>query len=303
MGTNATNGTAIHPADNDIQEAPRIIIEPGVSAPDGSYWVFNGAGYDRAVEPWAVEQHVGPAKAAIKLGDVRPWVAYVQRYHHADRLLLTWSDAGLRAVLDYHASLDGAGRAQWTAEHPFVTSSQWRAWTAFADGKTLWTQQQTVNKLDELADDIVAPVASEVLDIIRTLRTTVKLAAKSEIREDGSSEIIWSKDSTVTGKRAIPPEIQISIPVLKGHVSDTDKVIAVKNERGEDVQRTLPAGTPVTYGLPVKVRPAAEDDGRLLFRFLMPTAERVLEAVFVDRVSAARALLGDLGEQLLRAAS
>lgn len=296
-----TNGTAILPADNDIQEAPRIIIEPGVSAPDQSFFVFNGAGYDRVSEPWSIEQHVGPAKAAIKLGDVRSWVAYVTRYHLADRLLLTWSDAGLRAVLDYHASLDGAGRAQWTAEHPFVTSSQWNAWTAFADGKRLWTQQETVNKLDELADDVIQPTAADVLDIIRTLRTTVKLAAKSEIREDGSSEITWSKDSTVTGKRAIPSEIQISIPVLKGHVRDTDETIAVKGQDGKEATKTLLAGTPVNYGLTVKVRPVAEDDGRLLFRFLMPTAERALEAVYADRVRAAKDLLGDLGETLYRA--
>jgi len=286
---------------DDEQTQPRLTIEPSVTAPDGSFWVFNGTGYDKVVDAWSVEQHIRPAAVTARLGDVRSWVQYVERYHQPDRLLLSWSERGLRAILDFHQTLDAPGRAQWTAEHPFVTSSQWNAWTGFADGKTAWSQQQTVNKLDELADDVVSPVASEILDIIRTLRTTVKLAAKSDMREDGGSELSWSKDSAVTSKRAIPSEIVISIPVLKGHVRDADETILVPGEDGKAVERVLKAGTPVNYGLPVKVRPSVDDDGKTSFRFLLPTAERVLEAVYADRVNAAKALLGSLGESLYRA--
>lgn len=301
-----TDNKTILPAESDGQEAPHIIIEPSVSGPGGSLWVFNGTGYDQAVAPWAVEehteQHIGPAKASVSLGDVVSWAAYILRYADDERrrLLLTWNELGLRAVLDYHQTLDTAGRGQWTATHPFITSTQWNDWGRFADGKTAWSQQQTVNTLDKLADDIVDPVASEVLDIIRALQVTSKLEAKSVLREDGSSEISWSQDNTVKGKKAIPSEITISIPVLKGHVSDADRTIKAKDDKGQEVERVIPAGTPVKYGLPVKIRPSV-DDGKVSFRFLMPTAERVLEAVYADRVAAAKALLGDLGGSLYRA--
>lgn len=298
----------ILPADNGIQEAPRIIIEPSVSGPGQSFFVFNGQGYDQVVAPWAVEehtdQHIGPAKAAVSLGDVPSWVAYVKRYHLPERLLLTWNENGLHAVLDAHQSLDAAGRGQWTAAHPFVLSDQWATWRKFANGETSWSQLQTVAMLDKLADDIVDPVASEMLDIIRTLRVNVKLAGKSAYLENGSTELSYSKDSAVVGKKAIPSEITINVPVLKGHVSDADRTIKIKDEQGQETERVIPAGTPVRYGVTVKVRPSVDDDGRVSFLFLMPTAERVLETVYADRVQAAKDLLGkELAETLYRAAS
>lgn len=272
------------PADNDIQEAPRIIIEPSVSLPNQA--VIAHKDYVEVMAPWAVEAHVGPAKGVQKLGDVPSWVAYVLRYADPSCLLLTWSEAGLRAVLDNHRSLTEPGRAGWVAEHPFITSDQWKAWRKLADGETRWTQQQAVDRLDALADDIVTPVASKVLDIIRTLRSSVRMEAKSVLLEDGGSQISFAKDSTVTGKTAIPPEIEIRIPVLKGHTTEQEG-----------------ASIPVLYSLPVKVRPSVDDSSHTLgFRFLMPTAERVLEAVYADRVAAAKDLLGaELGKTLYRA--
>lgn len=278
----------IHPIDVDVvQTAPHLTIESYYKADDGSEWLRMGDRYEQIVAPWVVADHIGPVRAHLSLGDVASWVQYVTRYadEHRQQLLMTWSDKGLRAVLDHHQDLATPGRAQWIAEHPFITSEQWNRWTALADGKTRWTQQQAVDQLDALADDIVTPVASKVLDIIRTLRSSVKMEAKSVLREDGGSEVSFSKDSSVTGKTAIPPVIEISIPVLKGHTTEQDGV-----------------SIPVLYSLPVNVRPSVDDSTHTLgFRFLMPTAERVLEAVYADRVTAAKALLGELGASLYRA--
>lgn len=278
------------PANNDIQEAPRIIIEPSVSGPGDSLWVFDGQGYKPAIAPFEIQaqrdQYVGPAKASVSLGDVASWVAYVKRYHRPERLLLTWSEHGLKAVLDAHESLDAAGRGQWTASHPFLKSSQWDNWTAFANGKTSWTQKAAVDKLDEYADDVVDPVSATLLDILRTMRATVSSRAESEYRQDGGMLLSYTQDSKLVGKAAVPSEITIQIPVLKGHTLDDGR-------------------TPVMYRLPVKIRPAVDPkDGTVSFRFLMPTAERVLEAVYADRVDAAKELLGEkLAATLYRATS
>lgn len=276
---------AIHPIDVDIvQTAPHLTIDSYYKADDGSEWLRMGDRYEQIVAPWVAADHIGPVKANKSMGDVASFASFVLRFKADPGPLLTWSDQGLQGVLDFGTQSD-PGRAKFVVTHPFITSERWKAWRALADGKTRWTQQQAVDQLDMLADDIVTPVASKVLDIIRTLRSSVKMEAKSVLREDGGSEVSFSKDSTVTGKTGIPPVIEISIPVLKGHTTEQDGV-----------------SIPVLYSLPVNVRPSVDDSTHTLgFRFLMPTAERVLEAVYADRVNAAKALLGELGQSLYRA--
>lgn len=271
---------------DEEQTQPRLTIDPHVKAADGSEWIFNGAGYDKIVEPWAVESHIPPIKKTESFGDVESWAEYVRSYGEPGHDLLTWNERGLRAVLDYHSAGGLPNRCQWIAEHPFVQSSQWQAWTKFANGSTRWSQQQTVDMLDALAQDIVSPDAATVIGIIRTLRATVNTTAASELREDGSTSIEFTKNSAMKGQAVIPSEITIGIPVLKGHTVATDDGKLA----------------PVLYRLPVKVRPSIDDtNGTISFRFLLPTAEQTLESAVADRVAAARAALGE-SRLLLRAA-
>jgi hypothetical protein len=107
--------------------------------------------------------------------------------------------------------------------------------------------------------------------------------ANAELRLDGTTSIAFTKDTAVkTGSSSVelPPRFAIAVPVLKGHVE---------------------AGKPVSYLIPVRVRVSVDDSAHLALRFTMPSAERILESVYEDRVNAARLLLGE-GYQLLRAA-
>ena len=73
----------------------------------------------------------------------------------------------------------------------------------------------------------------------------------------------------------LPPVITIAIPVLKGHG--------------------------VFYQMDVRLRAFVDDASHLSLRFSLPTAERVLEEVYAEKVAEAKGLLGD-AFKLLRAA-
>lgn len=266
----------------DEQTQPRLTILPHFKAADGSEWAFNGSGYSQIVAPWAVEQHIAPIRVSESFGDVESWVNYVQWYDTSAELL-TWSERGLRAVLDYHGPSGEPGRCQWIAEHPFQLTSQWRAWASLANGMPR-TQRQLLEALEDLSEDIVDPDAAMLVSILRTLRATVNATAQTDLNADGSTHVEFTKNSTIhAGKVSLPPEIKIGVPVLKGHTEEKD---------GKRV--------PVVYRLPVRVRVSVDDQAHLAFRLTMPTAERTLESVYADRVAAAKAMLGPSGT-LLRA--
>lgn len=267
--------------DDDGQTAPLLTVSEHYEAPDGSTYVHQDL--VRVVDAWAVEQHIGPINAHPKFGDVESWAEYVKTYAPGDSAqLLQWSEAGLSAVLDYHNGDRTAGRCQWIAEHRFVFSPQWLAWASLANGQPR-LQKQLVESLEDLAEDIVSPDQAALLSILRTLRTTASASGETVINPDGTTSVSWTKESTIKGKADIPASIGIVIPVLKGHYVTDD---------GQERQRN--------YEIPIRLRLSVDDGAHVLFRLSMPTAERLLERVYADRVSAAREALGD-GYSLLRA--
>lgn len=240
--------------------------------------------------PWEEEAHIGPIRTIEHFGDVDSWVSYVLRYTAdtdvgSDASLLpflTWSSGGLHAVLDYHGAADEPGRCQWIAECPFVPSRQWRAWMALANGHPLG-QRQAIERLEDLANDIVEPSAADLMLLLRTLRASVNAKADTDFRADGTTYVAFTKDQGVKtyANLELPPSIKVSIPVLKGHV-DQD-------------------GREVRYGLWIRLRVSVGDDAHLTFRFSAPNAEQAQEEVYAERVAAAKRLLGE-ALPLLRAA-
>lgn len=270
---------------DEEQTQPRLTIDPTIRAGDGSEYAFNGVGYTKIVEPWAVVDHIPPIKQHEKFGDVESWVSYAITYGPLGSEHLTWSERGLRAVLDYHGTEGQPNRCQWIAEHPFELSSQWKAWAQLANGQAL-SQRRLLESLEDLAEDIRDPDAATIVGILRMLRATVNATAATELHADGSTRVDFTKNTTISaGQVSLPPEIKIGIPVLKGHTEEKD---------GKQV--------PVIYSLPVRLRVSVDDSAHLAFRLTIPTADRVLEAVYADRVAAAKVLLGD-SFTLLRAAS
>jgi hypothetical protein len=269
---------------DDEQTQPRLTIDPTIRAGDGSEYAFNGVGYTQIVAPWAVENHIPPINKTERFGDVESWVNYIQFYGQ-DHDHLTWSERGLCAVLDYYGSDGEVNRCQWIAEHPFELTSQWKAWSALTNGNARG-QRQLLEALEDLSEDIVAPDGATIVGILRTLRATVNATAATDLKEDGFTRVEFTKNTTIqAGQVSLPPEIKIAVPVLKGHTEEKDGRLV-----------------PVLYSLPVRIRVSVDDQAHLAFRLSMPTSERVLEAVYADRVAAAKRLLGT-SYTLLRAAS
>lgn len=263
----------------------RLAIRPAWKDPQtGALYVHRDL--DLAQDPWVEEQHIRPVKAAEKFGDVDSFCAYVKRFtaHDDEPPFLTFCARGLRGLLDYHQSDGNPGRCQWTAEHPFVTSRQWRAWMELANGQPR-SQKVAIEALEDLGEDIQEPKQADLMALLRSLRASVNAKADAELRPDGTISVRFEKDQTVKAGAAgavdLPPSIKVAIPVLKGHVDEE--------------------GRPVRYALQIRVRVSVDDNARLMFRFSAPTAEQVLEDALADRVQAAKALLGE-GLPLLRAA-
>jgi hypothetical protein len=268
---------------NALHTAPKVVIAPFFKDSEtGATYVHQDL--VKTQEPWAEEAHIPPMRGTEKFGDVESFVDFVKRYANSERSLLTWSSKGLFVTLDYADAIEPApGRCQWRAEHPFVTSRQWRAWMNVASGQAV-PQRVAVERLEDLAEDIVEPAATDLMNIIRSLKASANAKAETEIRPDGTTAVTFAQDTAVRGKTGdvtLPQFIFISIPVLKGHLSE--------------------AGKPVLYRIPVRVRVSVDEVAHLAFRFSIPNAEQVLEATYEDRVTLAKSKLGDDFE-LLRAA-
>jgi hypothetical protein len=271
-----------------VQAAPHLVIAPSWKDPTtGALYIH--ADLEQAQAPWEEEDHIPPMRRTENFGDVESFVAYVKRFGDvgAYQPLLTWCSRGLVAILDYASGetpevQSEPGRCQWQATLRFVPSVQWQAWTSLANGQPV-SQKQAVEKLEDLAEDIKEPAPADLMGLLRSLRASVNAKADAELRPDGTTSIAFTRDTAVksgTSLVDLPSAISIAIPVLKGHVAE---------------------GKPVVYRVQVRVRVSVDDSAHLALRFSIPNAERILEATYEDRVSAAKALLGDQ-YQLLRAA-
>lgn len=236
----------------------------------------------QARKDWEVEAHIRPPQGTEAFGDVASWATYVKRYSGPTDLgwepVITWNAAGLHAILDPHQSIDEPGRCQWLATCPFVYSTEWRAWQQLANGHAK-SQRELVEALEDLAEDIREPDAARLMELLRSLRANVQTTATTSLQPDGSTSVAWGQDKTLIGNKPgaldLPGLLSIALPVLKGD--------------------------PQPYQVLVRLRVTIGDDSKLTFRLSLVNAERVLEAVYADRVEQAAGALGD-GFNLLRAA-
>ena len=250
------------------------IIAPSYTDPKtGAVYVHHDL--DERVAPWAGEAHIAPPAGEQRFGDVESWAAFVRRYGGKASTLVTWSSAGLIAVLDYHTNslVITPGRVGWKASYAFVFTPEFNAWQRLTERPL--AHSAAVEMLEDRVGEIVAPDAAKTLELLRNLRSNVSKTATARLRSDGTSEISFVRDSSVRGddKTEIPGELKIGVQVLRGHVND--------------------AGAAIKYELIVKVRASVGDDAKLVLRFSIPAVERVLETIFLERVAAAKAALGD----------
>lgn len=251
---------------------PAVVIQATYKDPvTGALYVHTDLEF--AQEPWAEEAHIAPFTADEDFGDVESWAAYVKRFDNGHSLL-TWSSDGLKAVLDYGPDQ----RGQIVATMPFVKSPEFKAWMALADGHAKG-QREAIEALEDRGADIVDPDPATLMNLLRSLRTSVGSKADTTLNPDGTTAVIFERVTTVraggNSNLDLPSLITIAVPILKGH--DT------------------------RYKMAVRVRAAPDSNAHLMLRFSIPEAERALELVYADRVLAATTLLGD-GHTVLRGA-
>lgn len=265
--------------DHDFEEGDqtRLVLESAWTDPaTGQVYVHKDLVPQKP--DWTSIEHISPLKADEAFADVDSWAEYIAGYGTKGHVLATWNSQGLRAILDYHHSTDEPDRTQWIARQPFALSTEWKAWTTFAAGQ-VHKQREAIEKLEEFGEDIVEPTETDLVLLLRNLRSNVTAAATTELREDGTTAVSWNQDKTVRGVAGTPVElpgvIKIAIPVLHGDVAK--------------------------WEVKVRLRTSVDDQAHLGLRFSLMNAERVLEAVYAERVTQAKALLGD-DYTLLRAA-
>ena len=281
---------ATDPTDPTVpQMAPRLTIASSYTDPrTGALYVH--ADLEQVIPDWEVERHISPIKRTEQFGDVESWAEYILRFGCDSQgdspPLLTWSESGLTAILDYHSADGTPGRCAWLAVYEFRRSAAWTRWSTLANSRPR-TQRDLLEALEDLAEDITDPAPADLVSILRTMRTTASATAETELQADGSTTVRYAKSSAVNvgANLQLPPIFTITIPVLVSHTASSDT--------GKP--------RPVVYELPVRIRASVDDNAHLALRLSMPTAERVLEAVYADRVAAAEALMNGAGHRLYRA--
>jgi hypothetical protein len=254
---------------------PYVIVEAHVTTKDGAEYVHKDLG--KVVEPWAVEDHIGPIAAKEALGDVESWVKYVKTWGANTLRFLTWNSQRLNAILDYHGDR-GAGRCQWTATHTFEKTREFTDWTLFA-AKGAVSQQDAVKFLEDHIAQIFEPSGGELVEIFRRLKVNSQVSGDVVINEDGTSEVAFAKKDSAQLTASdgslvrLPAFLKTRMPVLKGHVTEQ--------------------GQPKWYELDVRVRVANVANGQLDLSFTLPNADATWDEVIAERVAAAKEQLGE----------
>lgn len=268
-----------HPVDVDELDRSEqaLVLHGEVTGPDGAHYIHKD--YVKVTEAWAVEQHIGPVNVQERFGDIESWAEYVKRYsgdmeEGADlETYITWNAGGLKAVLDYHTTR--AGRCGWRAEYPFQYTQEWRRWQALTTGPI--PQRKVVEALEEGFNDVVEPNAATLLDILRNLRGNVSAKASVSMRENGTSDVHFQRETNARGGAAgdveLPNQITIAVPIIRGHLNDQ--------------------GERVIYRFDVKLRAIVGDNGELGLTFTILGGEVAMEQVFGDILTLAKGHLGD----------
>lgn len=264
--------TALQP---DSDRPPFLVLHPQIKD-EATGQTFTHKDYVETAKPWEEAEHRPYVNETTKFGDVPSLVAYLDRYAEAELAIARWNSQGVNVVLDYHYTKDHPGeRGQrranlttWRAEYPFIPTPEWADWSKFAGGQAI-----PHATFVEFIDDHLLHVSSDrpdLLNIIKKLRSSTTMQAEQEVRTDGTASVSFTKNDEVKAEAGfeLPPEIEITIPIMRGHDDDDDQ--------------------PINYKLVLRLR-ASVDQGKLFLRLHMPAREAVLEQVYADMIASVRA--------------
>lgn len=156
-------------------------------------------------------------KQAVTVQTSDSLVDYVNRFKSAETLLFADIAANtIVAQVDYHAP-DKASNTAHRASLVLPFSEEWGCWTAFS-GK-LKPQLEFARFIEENAAEIRAPVAAELLEVVRDLQAHRKVNFTKAVRTSSDNENFEFQDETKTTTRGgieLPTQFKLGLPVYFG---------------------------------------------------------------------------------------
>lgn len=168
------------------------------------------------------------ARAAVGARTIKALIAYTEEHKTEGTTIFADVEAGkVEAVVDYLSGANAPTHKAHRCVYMAPFSEEWKRWTAIS-GKQM-NQESFALFIEENRDDVVTPDGATMLELAKTLDAKKKVTFRSGIRLDnGDVSFDYSDDTIatggVTGKIAIPTEIDLGIPVFYG--TDPYKVTA-----------------------------------------------------------------------------
>lgn len=265
------------PATNVKPGTPAIIIDPSwVDEDTGAVYLHKDL--VQVKKPHEDDAYIKPIEVDLKFGNVQSWAAYIERYGNPAQTLISWSETGIQAQLDYHYHEPHAealipGRCTHMVRLPFQPTREFTAWSTFANDNRV-SQSAAIEHLERWATTISEPDTLTLLKLIASLRGNVNATVESELQAHGTNLKFSRSTSVISGvsEVALPSEITVSLPVIKGHEVD---------------------GKPQAFALPIKVRTSVGDDHKLSLRFTLIGGEEAVETAAKEMVAQAAEALGE----------
>ncbi|MFT4175964.1 MAG: DUF2303 family protein [Luteolibacter sp.] len=199
--------------------------------------------HDKEQKITPLHQHqsiLGFHAGEVRAESLASFCEYVAKYKCAEAIVFASEDANrLEAVFDWHSVEDicgGFGRHRAWMNLQF--SPNWLAWHAF-NGREL-SQQKFAEFIEEHLEDVSAPSAAELLEVVTTLSGKKNVDFKNAVRlANGDVGIQWEETTTAkageSGNLQVPSEIELTVPIYRGcEESTTFKIRALFRYRIND---------------------------------------------------------------------
>jgi len=148
------------------------------------------------------------------------FISYINEQKTQASRLYVVSETKLKAVLDHHVpGGDQAGWGQHLALFILTQTPEWKTWTASNLKKM--TQRDFATFIDDNSEDIASPHGGELLELIRTIKTSQQLELGGEIdeRNDAKSASFVLVGNTKAGAKEeveLPAEFTLAISPYEG---------------------------------------------------------------------------------------
>lgn len=186
--------------------------------PDGSMAIVIPKGYEAKVFP-PLEKMLLRVRENILLYDADSFIRYLNTYKQQGTrifaepgFLSQTKCARLVAVIDYHTGTLAPDHAAHVVTYAPRYSDQWSRWVP---GPGAMKQGEFAEFVEENRQDIVAPDAAKLLDIVRAFKASKKVEFNSVVYQtNGDATLVYDEKTEQTGASGpVPEQMKLGIPV------------------------------------------------------------------------------------------